>query len=31
MAKGDSVAIDRPYTTERLWLPFLKGPAFYWS
>ena len=31
MAKGDPVAIDRPYPTERLWLPFLKGPAFYWS
>lgn len=26
-----SSSIDRPYPTERIWLPYLEGPRFYWS
>lgn len=31
MSPDASTEIDRPYPTERIWLPYLEGPRFYWS
>lgn len=31
MTESAAVSIDRPYPTERLWLPHLEGPRFYWG